>query len=199
MKSSHAFLLFFGLVWAQLTIAAAVMTWGSPFVLLFITMFSIACAIFFVTTAFSMLFGAPFVPMDHDRVEELLTVAGVKAGERVADLGCGDGRIVVAAAKRGARAEGWEISPYLWVWSQWNIWRAGVRNLATVHLGSYWDVQFSDVDVITLFLVTTQMRRMEKKLRSELRIGSRVASYAFTFPDWKYREKSSRGIYLYVR
>lgn len=199
MKPSSAFLLFSGLLWAQLALAAASIVWGYPFVAFFLTLFTFACAVFFATTAYSALFGAPFVPMDKDRVEEMLAFAGVKAGEIVADLGAGDGRIVIAAARRGARAEGWEINPYLWLWAQWNIKRAGVGGRATVHLGSYWDRTFRDVDLVTLFLITRQMRRMQKKLRAELKPGSRVASYAFTFPDWELRGKSPHGIYLYVQ
>ncbi len=168
-----------------------------PFIAAFIALFSLACGIFFVTTAYSVFFGAPFVPTDKRRVETMLDLAKVRAGEKVVDLGCGDGRIVVAAAKRGARAEGWEISPYLWLLAKRNIRRAGAAHLATVRLGSYWAQRFDDADVVTLFLIDMQMAKMERKLRAELKPGSRVVSYAFKFPNWQPDEKRE-GVYLYT-
>ncbi len=112
------------------------------------------------------------------------------------DLGAGDGRILVAAAKMGAHAEGWEINPYLWLLSMWNIRRAGVSALAKAHLGTYWAETFRDADVVTLFLISLQMGRMEKKLLAELKPGARVVSYAFKFPNWQ-SEAKDEGVHLY--
>ncbi len=196
MRFRSAIFLFLVLLWAQLSLVAMAVVWGHAFIAAFTALFSLAAGAFFATTAYSVLFGAPYVPIDHDRVDAMLELAGVKPGEKVVDLGSGDGRIVVAAAKAGAIAEGWEINPYLWLISLWNISRAGVGARARVHLGTYWSERFEDADVVTLFLITMQMDRMERKLREELRPGSRVASYAFTFPRWPHEGKL-RGVYLY--
>ena len=157
---------------------------------------SLAGGIFFATTAYSVFFGAPFVPTDRDRVDEMLRLTGLKPGEKLYDLGSGDGRIVIAAAKAGAQAEGWEISPYLWLYSTWQIRRQGLGDRARIHLGSYWEEKFDDADVVTLFLINLQMGRMQRKLQAELRPGGRVVSYAFKFPNWQYESKD-RGLYLY--
>ena len=167
------------------------------FLLFFVCLIALAAAIFTVAIVYSTFFGAPFVPMDKRRAEEMMRVAGIKSGEKVVDLGSGDGRVLIAAAKAGAKAEGWEINPFLWLWSKWNIQRAGVAKDVIVHLGSYWSVNFSDSDVVALFLIHTQMPRMEKKLRQELRPGARVVSFAFQFPEWKAESRSEERVALY--
>ncbi len=177
--------------------AAGIFFFGLPFLAAFIAVLSLAAAVFGVTTGYSVLFGAPFVPTDIRNVEEMIRVSGLKPGEYLVDLGSGDGRILIAAARAGARAEGWEISPFLWLWSLWRINRAGVGGKVRAHLGSYWNERFDRADVVTLFLINTQMKRMEKKLRAELPAGSRVVSYAFKFPTWKPVLRTDGGISLY--
>lgn len=199
MRPLSALVLFAGLVWAQVALMLAVAAWGYPFIAAFIALFSLACAVFFVTTAYSVLFGAPYVPTSRERVREMLALAGLRPGETFVDLGSGDGRLVIAAAKAGARAEGWEVNPYLWLWSRWMISRAGLGERAKVHLGSYWDDSMGHADVVSLFLITQQMEKMQEKLLRELQPGSRVVSYAFTFPGWKHETQSPAGVYLYRR
>jgi hypothetical protein len=165
-------------------------------ILISVLTMSLGFGIFFGTTLYSVLFGAPFVPTDHRNVARMIEAAAIRPGEKFADLGSGDGRIVIAAAQAGARAEGWEVNPYLWLLSKFNIWRAGVGDRATVHLESYWWRKFEDADVVSLFLINPQMKNMQDKLRREMKPGSRVVSYAFKFPDWK--PSSSRdGVHLY--
>lgn len=158
--------------------------------------FSLLGGAFLVTTAWSVFFGAPYLPTDRERVAAMLSLTGLKPGEKLYDLGSGDGRIVIAAAQAGAHAEGWEISPYLWLYSTLMIRKLGLGGRAKIHLGSYWEQPFRDADVITLFLFTSQMPRMQKKLLHELRPGSRVISFAFTFPEWP-QESETRGLHLY--
>ncbi|HTM68653.1 MAG TPA: hypothetical protein VL426_05115 [Candidatus Binatia bacterium] len=196
MRARSAALLLLVLLWLQLTLVAMTVLWGSAFIAIFVALFSLLLGTFFATTAYSVLFGAPYVPTDEERVASMLRLADLKPGERLYDLGSGDGRIVIAAARQGAYAEGWEISPYLWLISWLKIRRLGLQDRARVRLGTYWGEKFNDADVVTLFLITMQMGRMEKKLREELRPGSRVVSYAFDFPRWQHDDKRE-GIYLY--
>jgi len=192
-----AAILFLSVLAVCLGVVAGVEFFGAWFIAVFITAISLLAAVLFVTTAYSVFFGAPFVPTDARNVEEMIRLAGVKPGERLADLGSGDGRIIIAAARAGAQADGWEISPFLWLWSIWKIRRAGLTDRARVHLGSYWGANFRKTDVVTLFLINTQMWRMQKKLMAELPVGGRVVSYAFKFPDWPLEAKNGRGVYLY--
>jgi hypothetical protein len=198
MRLRSAVLLLLVLLWVQLTLVALAVLWSYAFVAIIVALVSLLVGTLFATTAYSVFFGAPYVPTENARVDAMLRLAGLRPGERLVDLGSGDGRIVIAAAKAGAIAEGWEISPYLWLLSMWKIRRAGLQDRARIRLGSYWNERFDDADVVTLFLITMQMPRMERKLRGELRPGSRVASYAFPFPRWRHAEKRD-GIFLYRR
>ena len=197
MRLRTAALLFLALIAAQAAVVFLMVRFGAVFLVPFILLLSFTMAIFFVSTAWSVFTGAPFVPTDARNVDLMLRAAGVRPGDRVADLGSGDGRIVVAAAKAGAIAEGWEISPYLWLLSWWNVRRAGVEERAQVHLGSYWDRTFRETDVVTLFLITHHMPRMREKLRAELPPGARVVSYVFRFPEWPIADAPGKGVYVY--
>lgn len=196
MRARSAILLLLTLLWLELTLMALTVLWGYAFIAVFVALFSLLLGAFFATTAYSVFFGAPYVPTDEERVRSMLRLAGLKPGERLYDLGSGDGRIVIAAARQGAYAEGWEISPYLWLISWLKIRRLGLQDRARVRLGTYWGERFHDADVVTLFLITMQMGRMERKLREELRPGSRVVSYAFDFPHWRHEAKAD-GVFLY--
>jgi hypothetical protein len=180
-----------------LAMVTGILFFGAWFLATCIAVVSLLAAVFFVTTAYSVFFGAPFVPTDARNVDEMVRMAGIRPGERLADLGSGDGRILIAAAKAGAQADGWEISPYLWLWSRWKIARAGLADRARVHLGSYWGERFDKTDIVTLFLINTQMGRMQKKLLAEMPVGGRVVSYAFKFPGWPLETKNGRGVYVY--
>ncbi|MEK9151969.1 MAG: hypothetical protein AAB692_01235 [Patescibacteria group bacterium] len=159
---------------------------------------SLMFGVFFATTGYSVFFGAPFLPTDKRNVDFMIALSGLKPGDRFADLGSGDGRLVIAAAKAGAKAEGWEINPYLWLISKLRIAFSGVGKNAKVHLGSYWWENFKGVDAVSLYLIHIQMPRMEKKLQAELAPGARVVSHVFKFPTWQPVEKRG-AVYLYQR
>jgi len=191
-------LLFAVLLWAQVTFMFVVMQWGAVGLGYIIAVVAVFAALLVVPTVYGALSGAPWLPTDDAHVDRMLVVAGVKPGETVVDLGAGDGRFLIAAARAGAKAEGWEINPYLVAVGRWRIARAGLSHLATLRLGSYWPEHMGHADVVTLFLITGQMKKMQEKLRAELKPGSRVVSYVFTFPEWEAKEAGG-SIALYVR
>jgi len=189
--------LFAAALFLFLGIGFGVLKFGAVFLALLVAAGSLLSAVLFVTVAYGAFFGAPFVPIDRGRAEAMLDLAGIRPGERLADLGSGDGRVLIAAAKRGAFAEGWEVNPYLWLISLVAAWLAGCGGRVRVHLGSYWHDRLAGFDVVTLFLINTQMRRMRRKLWREMRPGSRVASYVFVFPGWIPETRGEGGTYLY--
>lgn len=199
MKLRNAAIFFVALIWAQATLTFIILQWGAVGVGLIACVASLFLAALFVPTAHAALFGAPFLPTESDRVERMLAMAGLQPGETVVDLGAGDGRFLIAAARAGATAVGWEINPYLVAWGRWKILRAGLSDRATLHLGSYWPEHMGRADVVMLFLITGQMKKMQEKLQQELRPGSRVVSYVFAFPDWEAKETRTEGLRLYVR
>jgi SAM-dependent methyltransferase len=197
MRLRTATLLLAALLGSMLLVGTFTTRFGDAFADPFLGALSVLVAVFLATTAWSAFSGAPFVPTDARNVATMIRIAGIREGEKVADLGSGDGRILIAAAKAGARAEGWEISPYLWLLSLWNIRRAGVADRVRVHLGSYWDHAMTDADVVTLFLIGRKMPDMKTKLAAELPKGARVVSYAFPFPQWPIAAMGPNGVHLY--
>lgn len=129
--------------------------------------------------------GAPYLPTQKNIVNEMLK--GVGPGAKLVDLGSGDGRIVIAAAMRGAEAVGFEINPLLVLISRFRIKKSGLS--AKVFWKSFWSEDLSGFNFITVFGITKIMPELETKLTKELKPGSTVVSYAFHFPTWPHAEK----------
>lgn len=144
---------------------------------------------------YSMWSAAPFVPTPKRQVQTMLTLAQIQSGERVMDIGSGDGRLVFAAAERGARAIGIEINPILYAWSALKA-KFRHRRRVAFRRENFWRTDLSDVDVLTVYCLPGKMDRLQNKLARELKPGARVVVHAFPFPDWPYEKKDGK-IYLY--
>lgn len=140
--------------------------------------------------------GAPFVPSRKDRLITISRFTQVVSGDRAADLGSGDGRIVIELARRGAEAHGYEINPFLVWWSRFKIKRAGLESNAFIHWQSFWNENFSNFNIITVFGITYIMKELEEKLKKELPLNARIVSNGFAFPSWKY-SRMEDNVYLY--
>jgi SAM-dependent methyltransferase len=129
----------------------------------------------------------PYVPTAELVVEAILDFAGVGPGDTLYDLGCGDGRIPIGAAKRGARAAGVDIDRLRIRECHWNASRAGegVAGRLRFVRGSLFDVDLRDASLVTLYLLPSINRRLRPKLMWELKPGSRVLSNYFDMGDWK--------------
>lgn len=137
---------------------------------------------------YAVFFGAPYVPAFKQDFDELFDLAGVKKGSKFVDLGSGDGKVLLAAAQRGADATGYEINPVLWLLTKWRLRK--FRSHARVKLGSMWRADISSADVVYMYLHTKWMDKMERKLKGELRPGAKVVSYVFTFSGLKQVAKT---------
>jgi SAM-dependent methyltransferase len=125
---------------------------------------------------------AVFIPSPQDVVDKMLEVAGVRENDVVYDLGCGDGRIVVTAAKRyGCRAVGFDIDPLRVEDSNANVRKNGVGNLVTIEQKDIFGLELRDASVITLYLGTRFNERLLPQLR-RLKPGSRIVSHQFGIP-----------------
>ena len=128
----------------------------------------------------------PFVPTPQDVVEKMLQMAGVKKGDVVFDLGSGDGRIVITAAKKyGVRAVGFEIDPDLIKQSRENIRKAGVEKLAEIREQDIRTVDLSQATIVTMYLLPEVNLMIRPNLWRQLKPGSRVVSHDFDMRDWK--------------
>jgi len=142
--------------------------------------------------------GPPFALCTPEKVELMVELLGVKQDEKIAELGAGDGRIAIALAKKGAVVTGVEISFILYLIAKVNVVKEGLVEKIRIVRGSFWNMNYSEYDGITLFGIPYIMEEMEKKLQKELRSGARVVVNNFTFPNWKpVRQKEN--IYLYIR
>jgi predicted RNA methylase len=127
-----------------------------------------------------------FVPTPQPVAEQMLALARVTPDDVVYDLGSGDGRIVILAAQRyGARAVGVELDPALVSISRQVAREGEVANRVAFIEGDLFNTDLSEATVVTLYLSPTVNRRLESKLRRELRSGARIVSRQFGIGDWK--------------
>lgn len=143
-----------------------------------------------------------FVPTPHEIVDRMLDVAGVRPGDVVYDLGCGDGRMVIAAAKKfGTRGFGVDLDPQRIREARANAKAAGVEDLVTFEVGDMFETDISEATVVMLYLLPELNRRLKPKLFAELRSGARVVSHDFDMGrDWppdEYIKLGTSGIYMW--
>lgn len=115
----------------------------------------------------------------------MLQMAGVGVDDVVYDLGCGDGRLCIAAARLGARAVGIDIEPYWAEQSQANAAAAGVEELTTFEVGDACDIDISDATVVTLYLVHFSMQVIAREVLTKARPGTRIVSHSFPIEGWE--------------
>jgi predicted RNA methylase len=135
-----------------------------------------------ISMIWTQFWGAPWIPSSMHAVHQLLTLADVQPDDVVYDLGCGDGRIIITAARQyGARAVGIEIDPLRYLWCQLVITLLGLRDRVTLIYGSFFAQDLSGADVVICYLLQDTNLRLQSKFNRELRSGTRVASQTFTF------------------
>jgi cyclopropane fatty-acyl-phospholipid synthase-like methyltransferase len=147
---------------------------------------------------------APYVSSPVRVVDRMLELASIKPGETLYDLGCGDGRILIAAVEQyKVKAVGVEISPKLAAQAQASIQRAGLQAQARVIPGDLLHVDFSGADVVAIYLSTQLNRELRPLLEKYLKPGARVVSHDYAIPGWKAAKVDRTGgykshvIYLY--
>jgi len=128
---------------------------------------------------------APFVPTPEEVVARMLELAEIKAGDVLYDLGSGDGRIVIAAAKNySIKAVGFEIDPALAEESRRKIKLEGLENLVEIREQDIQLVDLSPASVVTMYLYPSANIRLRRAIQSQLKPGSRVVSHQFDMGDW---------------
>jgi len=150
---------------------------------------------------------APFVPTPLEVIRRMLTLAGLKKGETLYDLGCGDGRVLIVAVQEfGAQAVGIELNLNLVKEGREKISRLELDTLAKIVHGNIMDISTETADVVTLYLTTSANEKVRPKLERELKPSARIVSHDFTMPGWKpvqvervQENYRSHTIYLYTR
>ena len=143
-----------------------------------------------------------FVPTPQEVVEDMLRLANVQKGDVLYDLGSGDGRIPVTAAKLyGVRAVGIDIDPERIREAQENARRNGVEHLVKFRNDDLFEADFRDATIITLYLLPDLNLKLRPRLLSELKPGTRIVSHQFDMGTWKPDKKlesNGRSVYFWV-
>jgi len=155
-----------------------------------------------IWVSWNLTLDALWQPTDRVTVRRILFLAKVKPGETVFDLGCGDGRIVITAARSfAARGIGIEIDPARVLWARTWARLAKVRNRVRILRKNMYRVDLHDADVVVLFLSPDANYRLQDKLLREMRPGTRIVSYYHPMLGWEPEEvgvaKTGYPIYLY--
>ena len=148
----------------------------------------------------ALAMGAAYDPAPMDKVYKMLAIAGVRSNDIVYDLGSGDGRIVITAARKfGARAVGIEIDPFRFLFAYFMKSISGYSRRIHIKFGNIFKQNIADATVVTLFLYGPTNNRLKEKFSRELKPGTRVVSYIWRFDDWQHETCSlDDRIYLYV-
>jgi SAM-dependent methyltransferase len=129
---------------------------------------------------------APYVPTPIEVVERMLQLGQVGKGDVLYDLGCGDGRIPITAAKRfGARGVGVDIDPERIAEANANAKKEGVAHLVTFKLQDAMTTEVSEATVVTLYLLSASNLKLRPMLTKQLKPGARIVSHAFSMGDWQ--------------
>lgn len=171
-------------------------------VLILLILLILILSIFFLIPWF---FGAPYDVTRKVALNEIVNLANPKKGDVIAELGSGDGRILIKLARKNKDAKiiGFEINPFLVIYSRLKIKKIGLDKQVKVHWRSFWKVNLSKFNKIIFFQFASVTRRLEKKFRQELKAGSVVISHNWRLPSVKpkkvvgKRHLSYGEVYLY--
>jgi SAM-dependent methyltransferase len=170
---------------------------GINLVLLIIVILIVIVA---VSIIWPLLLGAAWSPTSVRIVDRMLEMAEIVSGDIVYDLGSGDGRIVVEAARKyRAKGVGIEVDPLRVIWSIINVYIMRLNGSVRIVWGNIFHQDISDATIVTLFLWQRTNQKLTKKLLSELKPGTRVVSYIWTFDDWiPVSADEYNRVYLYI-
>lgn len=143
---------------------------------------------------FVLLYGAPYFPSLKPHMKAAFDLLNLKPGQVVYDLGCGDGRFLKEAAKRGYKAVGYELNPFMFVYS-WITTRR-YRKSVKVRFGNFWRADLSQADAIFVFLLDKYMSELDRKIKQSGRKNIKLASHTFKIPGKKISAKKY-GVFLY--
>lgn len=155
----------------------------------------IVVILLFYSFSIGVFFGAPYLPTLERQRRDALELLGLESGQTLYDLGCGDGRMLRAAAKAGLNGVGYELSPLLVVIGRLVTWR--YRKRIKIKMADYWKADLSPADGIFVFLLDKYMPRLDKKI-SGMDKPVRLASYTFKIPGKEpVRQKGAVFLYAY--
>ena len=142
-------------------------------------------------------FGALFQSSSKKAIKNIIELAEIKKGDKIADLGSGTGKLVVELAKTGAEVHGYETNPFLFWLSKKRIEKNKLQKNAFVHRENFWKADIKDFDIITIFQIRFVMKKLEDKIKKEAKKNVKVISNTWKFSDKKPLKSKSKA-YLYT-
>ncbi|HWB39000.1 MAG TPA: methyltransferase domain-containing protein [Candidatus Saccharimonadales bacterium] len=142
-----------------------------------------------------LLVGAPYLPTLKPQIAAALELADLKPGDHLLELGCGDGRVALAAARAGLRVTGYELNPLLAVVARIRTWR--YRKQVKIICADFWQTDWPPAEAVFVFLLDRFMSKLDKKLDSYQPKPIKLVSFAFKVPGKSPTAKKS-GVYLYT-
>ena len=141
-----------------------------------------------------LLFGAPYLPTLKPQIKSALQLAALKPGQTLIELGCGDGRVVIAAARQGLNVIGYELNPLLAIiaWIRTRHYRRQVK----IVWGNFWRQPWPPAEAIFTFLLPRYMPQLDRHIRHRAAKPVKLVSFAFEIPRRK-PDKVKNGLYLY--
>lgn len=163
-----------------------------------ILIFALFVALIPFTLALSFIFGPPYLPTPKNVVKEMLELAEVDEKDILADLGSGDGVVLIEGALRGAIVRGYEINLFLVLLTKLKTRMKGLGSKITVQAMPYQKANLENTTVVFCYNMPRFMPAIEKKLRKEASKNVKVLSYRFPLPKLKLIERTSSGIFLHT-
>jgi SAM-dependent methyltransferase len=159
-----------------------------------LTILGLTLLVIIACFGFVLLFGAPYLPTLSKQADIALELADVQPGQSLLELGCGDGKVLIAAARRGIRVTGFELNPLLVIICKLRCWRYG--DLVRVQWADFWTKPWPPTEVIFIFGLPRIMNRLDTKIAQEASKPVKLVSFAFVIPDKKPTRKRD-GVFLY--
>ncbi|HVF69837.1 MAG TPA: hypothetical protein VNA13_04725 [Xanthomonadales bacterium] len=159
--------------------------------------FALILSLFALSLSLSFLFGPPYLPTPKRVIKEMLDLTKVAKGDVVIDLGSGDGVVLIEAALRGADARGWEINPFLVLWTRIRARIKNLHNKISVYAKPYQKANLQGASVIFCYNMPQFMHLIKKKLYEETSENVKIVSFKFPIPGLSLIKETPSGIYLY--
>jgi len=143
------------------------------------------------------LFGPPYVPTPMPVIKQLIQICRISNKDIVVDLGSGDGRMLVEAARQGALSKGWEINPFLVLWTKIYALSFGVGKNVQIYGKSYTSAKLKDATIVFIYNLPRYMPELEKIMKRDLKKGSCIVTYKFTLSTFTNPDNPKPDIYIY--
>lgn len=151
--------------------------------------------VFMLSFGAVLLFGAPYLPTLSPQVKAALELSELKVGDTLLELGCGDGKVLIAAAKLGIDSVGYELNPFvaLVAWLRTRRYKTHVR----VILGNFWKADWPEANAVFTFLLPKYMTKLDEKMLQYKHKPTKLISNAFAIPN-KPIDAQKNGVNLYI-